>query len=90
MDTPLPGETCELCRRRVPHPRKEASPKTAVVSYRVPLDEIEAHREILETAAKFLGAHERPYWQFATYALALYAVLQDESLKGFAHRSHVA
>jgi hypothetical protein len=85
-----PGQTCESCGRRVPHPRKESSPDTIVFSYRVPADEADAHREIRETAAKFLATHERPHWQFWTIAFALAAVLQDESLRGAGQRSEVA
>lgn len=85
-----PGQVCGGCGRRVPHPRKEASPDTVVFSYRVPVDEAEAHREIRETTAKFLSTHERPHWQFWTFAFALATVLQDESLRGAGQRSEVA
>jgi hypothetical protein len=74
----------------MPHPRKHASPETVVFSYRVPADEADAHREIRETTAKFLGTHERPHWQFWTLAFALMSVLQDESLRGAGQRSEVA
>lgn len=85
-----PGQTCPTCERRIPHPRKHASPDTVVFSYRVPVDEAEAHREIRETTARFLATFERPHWQFWTYAFALAAVLQDESLRGAGQRSEVA
>lgn len=84
------GKTCPTCERRVPHQRKHTSPDTVVFSYRVPNDEAEAHREIRETTARFLGTHERPHWQFWTMAFALMAVLQDESLRGAGQRSEVA
>lgn len=83
---PEPGEECALCKRRMPHPKKETSPVTVTRSYRVPVDEADAHNEVLTEAAKFLGTHERPYWVFQTLTLALALVLQDEGLKGFAHR----
>ena len=85
-----PGQTCPTCERRVPHPKRESSPKTITFSYRVPVDEAEAHREIRETTARFLGTHERPHWQFWTLAFALAAVLQDESLRGAGQRSVLA
>jgi hypothetical protein len=85
-----PGQTCVSCGRRMPHPRKQTSPDTVVFSYRVPADEAEAHREIRETAAKFLSTYERPHWQFWTFAFALATVLQDESLRGAGQRSEVA
>lgn len=81
-----PGHTCPRCQRRVPHPKKPSSPTTKTTSYRVPVDEQKAHEEVLEAAAKFLGTHSRPHWKFQTFTLALAAVLQDESLRGFAHR----
>lgn len=82
-----PGQTCPACERRVPHPRRASSPKTAVVSYRAPLDEVEAHRETLEITARYLGTFERPHWQFWTSVYALAAVLQDEDLRGAAGRN---
>lgn len=85
-----PGQTCESCGRRMPHPRKHASPDTVVFSYRVPVDEAEAHRETREVAARFLGTYERPHWQFWTLTFALAAVLQDESLRGAGQRSELA
>ena len=85
-----PGQTCEGCGRRMPHPRKHDSPDTVVFSYRVPVDEAEAHREIREQAARFLATHGRPHWQFWTYVYALAVVLQDESLRGMGQRSLVA
>lgn len=85
-----PGKTCEGCGRRMPHPRKHTSPDTVVFSYRVPVDEADAHREIRETTARFLGTFERPHWQFWTLAFALVTVLQDESLRGAGQRSEVA
>lgn len=74
----------------MPHPRKQTSPDTVVFSYRVPVDEAPAHREIRETTARFLATYERPHWQFWTLAFALAAVLQDESLRGAGQRSEVA
>jgi hypothetical protein len=84
------GQTCPTCERRVPHPRQEKSPDTVVFSYRVPADEAEAHRDTREVVARFLGAYERPHWQFWTLAFAFAVVLQDESLRGAAQRSVLA
>lgn len=85
-----PGQVCPTCERRVNHPKKSSSPDTVVFSYRVPVDEADIHREIREDVAKFLGTHERPHWQFWTFAFALATVLQDESLRGAGQRSEVA
>lgn len=87
VGVPKPGETCEACKRKVPHPRKESSPSSRTVSYRVPVDEYDAHQETLENAARWVGTAERPFSVYQTVALALAVLLQDEGLKGFAHRS---
>lgn len=81
-----PGQPCPACDRRVPYPRKESSPPSKKKAYWVPADEHEAHEEILCEAAKHLGCHDQPFFEFKTVALALYLVLQDEGLRGFAHR----
>ena len=90
MEGLTPGTVCPTCKRRINHPKKASSPDTLVFSYRVPVDEAEAHREIRETTARFLGTHERPHWQFHTFTLALALVLQDESMRGMGQRSPVA
>lgn len=82
-----PGQTCPACERRVPHARKVSSPRTAVVSYRSPVDEVDAHRETLETTARYLGTFERPHWQFWTLVYALARVLQDPEMRGIAQRA---
>lgn len=85
-----PGQTCESCGRRMPHPRKHTSPDTVVFSYRVPVDEAEAHKVVRDEAAKFLATAGRPHDVFWTLTFALAAVLQDESLRGVGQRSEVA
>lgn len=82
-----PGTKCPTCDRRVNHPKKDTSPTTRVRSYRIPVDEDSAHEEVLTEAARHLGTYERPHWQFQTLTIALALVLQDEGLRGFAHRS---
>ena len=82
-----PGSTCDGCGRRVPYPKRDDSPTTKVRSYRLPVDEADAHEDVLTTAAKFLGCHERPHWQYQTYTIALALVLQDEKLRGIAQRA---
>src|SRR3990167_1731483 len=86
VEGPAPGEECIVCKRRVPYPRKQDSPVSKSIAYRVPLDEIEAHENVAESAARFIGVHERPHWRYLlnTYAYAL--VLQDESMKGIAQK----
>jgi hypothetical protein len=83
---PLPGETCEACKRRIPFPRKESSPSSKTFAYRVPNDEAVAHAETLETAARWVGVAEQPFERYKLMALALALVLQDEALRGFSQR----
>jgi hypothetical protein len=76
-----------MCKRRVPHPRKESSPDSKTVSYRVPLDEHTAHTEVLDAAKQHLGVAGQPHENFKAITLALALVLQDESVKGYAQRA---
>ena len=84
--SPEPGQSCPTCQRRIPYPKQLSSPKSKPVSYRVPSDELEEHKRILEDGAKHLGTYEQPHWQFWTYALALASVLGDPALAGAAKR----
>lgn len=81
-----PGQSCPTCERRLPFPRKESSPTSKTFAYRVPVDEAEAHQDVLEQAARFVGVGEQPFERFKVVALALALVLQDESLRNFARR----
>lgn len=85
-----PGQTCASCGRRMPHPRKPTSPDSRPLSYRVPVDEFDAHKVVLAEASRHLGTTGRPHEVFWTYTYALAAVLQDESLKGAGQRSEIA
>lgn len=82
-----PGTVCGTCKRKVPHPRKPSSPTSKTFAYRVPVDEAEAHADVLDQAARFVGVAEQPFWNFKVLALALALVLQDESLRGFGRRA---
>jgi hypothetical protein len=84
---PEPGTKCPTCDRRVNHPKKADSPTSKTFSYRVPVDEQEAHAETLDVAARYVGVAEQPFSQFKLIALALVLVLQDESLRGYAQRA---
>lgn len=57
------------------------------VAYRVPVDEIDAHKEILDLAARFVGCAEQPFASFKVVALAVAALLQDERARGIAARA---
>lgn len=79
-----PGSACPTCKRRVPHPKKPATPRSAVVAFRVPVDELEAFRETWEAAADYIGVLEQAYWQHKVVTLGNGAILLDPKLKGFA------
>jgi hypothetical protein len=81
-----PGEKCPTCERKVPHPRKESSPTSKTRAYRLPVDENTSHEDVYTAAAEFVGAKGKPFEQFKTYTIALAALLQDESWRGFYDR----
>jgi hypothetical protein len=83
---PHPGEKCPTCERKVPHPRKESSPTSKTRAYRLPVDENTSHEDVYTAAAEFVGAKGKPFEQFKTYTIALAALLQDESWRGFYDR----
>ena len=77
-DCPIPeGQECPTCYRRVPKKKKPSSPKTKVVSLRVPLDDAETFEEILEQAAKNAGLYESGHWRYFTVLRGLVHVLQE-------------
>lgn len=78
-----PGQKCEQCGRKIPYPKKETSPDTKTISYRLPTDEAEAHEELWEQAAEYVGVKGQKFEKFKILALALATVLQDPALKGF-------
>ena len=59
-----PGQTCFGCGRRIPYPRKETSPDSRVVRFRIPLDEYEEFVEIQDAAAQHIGVYKSPYWKY--------------------------
>lgn len=79
-----PGQDCPVCERRVPFPKTERSPQTKKKGYWVPIDEHEGHEDVLRAAAEFLGCADQPFFEFKTVTIALAALLQDESLRGYA------
>lgn len=72
-----PGATCPTCERRVPYPKRDSSPSSKVKAYRVPADEIDAHEEILEAAARELGYSGKPFHLFWTVTHGLVLALQE-------------
>ena len=80
-DGPIPGSTCPGCKRRVPYPKKPTSPTTRPIAYRVPLDEYDAHLEVIDAVAELLGVKEEPYHRFKALSYALACVLQGARLE---------
>lgn len=71
-----PGDTCPTCARRVPHPKKAGSPTSKVHAYRTPLDEADAHGDVIDAVAELLGVKSEPFHKFKTISYALACVLQ--------------
>ena len=75
---PIPeGQECPTCLRKVPRAKKPSSPKTKVVSLRVPLDDAETFEEILVQAAKNVDLYEKGHWRYFTVLRGLVHVLQE-------------
>ena len=58
------GEKCPTCERRFPYEKKDTSPDSRVVSFRVPLDEYEDFVAIQDAAAEHIGVYKSPYWKY--------------------------
>lgn len=71
------GQECPTCHRRVPRAKKPSSPKTKVVSLRVPLDDAETFEEILEAAAVNSGQRDKGHWKYFTVLRGLVLLLQE-------------
>ena len=70
-----PGDTCPTCSRRVPHPKKATSPTTKPIAYRAPLDEYEAHLEVIDAVAELLGVKSEPFHRYKAISYCAAAVL---------------
>ena len=71
-----PGDTCPTCSRRVPHPKKATSPTTRPIAYRAPLDEYEAHLEVIDAVAELLGVKSEKFHRYKAISYAMAAVVQ--------------
>ena len=71
-----PGDTCPVCTRRVPFPRQATSPTTKPLAYRAPLDEYEAHLEVIDAVAELLGVKQEKFHRYKAISYAMAAVLQ--------------
>ena len=76
-----PGDKCPTCERRLPHPRQATSPTTKPLAYRIPLDEYDAHLEVIDAVADLLGVTAEKYHRYRTMSYCLAAVLQGARLE---------
>lgn len=72
-----PGEECPSCRRRVPHPKKKSSPQTKVFSTRVPLDDAETFKSMVDAAAEHMGIKSNPHHVYNVLLTGVTLVLQS-------------
>lgn len=72
-----PGETCPTCERRVPHPKKESSPKSKAFAFRVPEDLSEPFTVLEEEAVAHVKLKGAKFQRYNLYNVALYHLLQD-------------
>jgi hypothetical protein len=72
-----PGDECPSCKRRVPHPKKATSPKTRVYSTRVPIDDAETFKELVDAAAEHAGLKSKAHHEYNTLLTGLTLILQS-------------
>ena len=72
-----PGEECPSCRRRVPHPKKKSSPQTQVFSTRVPIDDAETFKSMVDAAAEHMGIKAKPHHVYNVLLTGVTLVLQS-------------
>lgn len=66
-----PGETCQLCKRRVPHPRTAKSPRSKVSAFRAPAEVVDELKDRLSRLAGDCGFDKLPYVEARTILLLL-------------------
>ena len=72
-----PGEECPSCHRRIPHPKKKSSPQTRVFSTRVPIDDADTFKDLVDAAAEHMGIKERPHHVYNVLLTGVTLVLQS-------------
>lgn len=87
--TLTPGEPCPSCERRVPFPKTERTPPTKKKAYWLPADSADAHHELIDAAAKYLGCYEQPFYEAKVMEVGVVLILQDANLAGFANRAWI-
>lgn len=75
-----PGETCIVCKRRVPHPKKPSTPKSRVWSTRLPIDDggADTFSELVDAAAEHHGLTSRPYHRYLVLLFGVTLLLQAQ------------
>lgn len=68
---PQPGETCDRCKRKVPHPRTSTSPKSKVSAFRAPAEIVDELKDRLGRLAGDCGFDRLPYSEARTILLLL-------------------
>lgn len=86
MVPPVPavseGSDCPTCKRRVPYKRKPSSPKTQVLSIRIPITDSDEFKEMLDAAATHAGLKDKPHHQYWTILRGLVLLLQGPAGDG--------
>lgn len=77
----LPGDPCPACKRKIPHPKKESSPTSKTVSFRVPLDAAEDFKEILDAAEEHCEAAGEPFSKYKAMLTGLILLLDGPKLR---------
>ena len=72
-----PGEECPSCRRRVPHPKKKSSPQTSVFSTRVPIDDADTFKSMVDAAAEHMGIKSKPHHVYNVLLTGVTLILQS-------------
>jgi hypothetical protein len=71
-----PGTKCPTCDRRIPHLKKEDSPKSKVKSFRIPEDVAVDYEGLLDAAKEHSGVGGKPFSAFNVLNAGLVLVLQ--------------
>ena len=79
--TVSPGEKCEGCGRRVPHPRTEKSPTSGTLSVRGPADAIPSLKTMVDDMANGpFRQHKYPRFAALEASLKIMSELQPGTL----------
>ena len=71
-----PGDTCPVCERKMPRPRKDTSPDSTTVSHRLPVDVKPEYLEIRDACIEHLGIAGEKYCVYKMFLTAMISLLQ--------------